>query len=697
MRVALPSFRDRWTCIGGRHTRATHTIAPTGLPTWGFDLGTEEEPVNPTARWPERLEHLAALLRADALAVVSAGSTGPATIFSYRLSTPPEWFAALGEDVFRRAQRGPFVTAVPAGRWIDGAAYAVIASIESWNGEAFLCGLRQDVPFDAIDASAAASAARLLEMSALEGRALAETLRQSASLEERLQVLSEIGDELAHARDAGAILTRAAEEVARRMGAGGVSIMVIEDNELRLMAAVGLPEEIQVGRRQRLDEGIAGWVARTGEKVALRGRIDDERFGGVDPDAIESVVVPLREGTSVLGVLSVKRPREADGFDDRHDLLDAMASDIARALRAMNLMTDLERERADAHAYAEMARAVAEGDVDRALRGALALGHHAVALRDPSGRILGVRAEEGDDDCRESAITASARTHTPGEPSVGFARHGDAYHEEESELAQQAADTLTLLGRAREPAPGTALRVLAVEDHPVMRLGLRTMLEREGFVIAGATATCGEALGLLDDARPDVVLLDLRLPDATGAEAVIRMREAAPILPIIAFSVDRTPALIRAVLRAGANGYVTKDAPIARVVAALHAAAAGLVAMGPEEAIAAAGAAPMETSRSDPIRIDPPRPEPASGEPPPGVTPQESVAAGPDAPHEALTPRELELLRYMAEGYTNKEVARAMVLAEDTVKKAVQTLIAKLGAADRTHAVVVALRNRLID
>jgi DNA-binding NarL/FixJ family response regulator len=193
------------------------------------------------------------------------------------------------------------------------------------------------------------------------------------------------------------------------------------------------------------------------------------------------------------------------------------------------------------------------------------------------------------------------------------------------------------------------------------------------------------------------VLLDLRLPDATGAEAVIRMREASPTLPIIAFSIDRTPALIRAVLRAGANGYVTKDAPIARLVASLHAAAAGLVAMGPEEAVAAAGGAPMDASRAEPIRTDPPRADPPSAEPPAPASTAESLAAGPDAPHEALTPRELELLRYMAEGYTNKEVARAMVLAEDTVKKAVQTLIAKLGAADRTHAVVVALRNRLID
>ena len=80
---------------------------------------------------------------------------------------------------------------------------------------------------------------------------------------------------------------------------------------------------------------------------------------------------------------------------------------------------------------------------------------------------------------------------------------------------------------------------------------------------------------------------------------------------------------------------------------------------------------------------------------PNGGTPNGSADNG--AAHDPLTPREMELLRYMAEGYTNKEIARAMVLAEDTVKKGVQMLIAKLGAADRTHAVVLALRNRLIE
>jgi len=108
--------------------------------------------------------------------------------------------------------------------------------------------------------------------------------------------------------------------------------------------------------------------------------------------------------------------------------------------------------------------------------------------------------------------------------------------------------------------------------------------------------------------------------------------------------------------------------------------------MGPDEAVAAAAGvdpAPANGVERAPL---PEVPAGTNG----GATPST------DTPHEPLTPRELELLRYMAEGYTNKEVARAIVLAEDTVKKAVQTLIAKLGATDRTHAVVLALRSDLI-
>ncbi len=232
--------------------------------------------------------------------------------------------------------------------------------------------------------------------------------------------------------------------------------------------------------------------------------------------------------------------------------------------------------------------------------------------------------------------------------------------------------------RAARPEGERRLRVLAIEDHPVMRLGIRSLLEREGLAVAGITATCSEGLGLLRESAPDVVLVDLRLSDATGTQAIERIRAVAPALPIVALSVERSPALVRAAMRAGANGYLAKDAPSGLVVAALRAAAAGLSALGQSEALALA--------RGDD------EPEETGEE-----VAENGGTAATGAARDPLTPRELELLRYLAEGYTNKEIAKAMVLAEDTVKKGVQTLIAKLGATDRTHAVVLALRNRLID
>ena len=252
-----------------------------------------------------------------------------------------------------------------------------------------------------------------------------------------------------------------------------------------------------------------------------------------------------------------------------------------------------------------------------------------------------------------------------------------------------APDTRTLAPSPDRPVAATRpseeapLRVLAVEDHPVMRAGLETLLERAGFAVVAVSGTCAEAVQRASEEACDVAVLDLGLPDARGIEVVERLRAAVPRLPVVVFSVDRSPDLMRAALRAGANGYVGKDAPAARVVAALRAAAAGLdVAVDLPSLIdlpdtASAGDIPAREAG------------PSGGAPPP---PRSGFQ-----PREPLTARELELLRFLAEGYTNKEIARVMVLAEDTVKKAVQSLIAKLEATDRTHAVGIALRAGLIE
>jgi len=635
--------------------------------------------------------------------VVVATADPPTTVFSHRIDVA-DWNAILGQDAFARAAGGAFALSVPSGRWGEGAAFAVVAPIETWNGPAVLCGLRREMPFDALDVIAATSAAQLLAMMASDGRDLAGAQRQAAELDERLDVLGGIGEGLVDARDASAVLARAAAEVARRMGAGATSIMLVEGDELRLRASVGLPTEVHLGRGQRLGEGIAGWVATSGEKIVLRGRVTDERFHGVDPDARESISVPLRVGDDVLGVLSVKRPQEADGFAGRQTLLDGIAADLSRALQAMNVIAALQRQRENAEGFADVALAVAAGDAHGAARAAAeSFGHHAVALRNASGKVLAVYAQEDDPDCRAAALSASessAGSGDAGATSVGFARHDPAYEPDDAGLAQRTADTLAFLGHAElKRESKRVLRVLAVEDHPVMQLGVRALLEREGLIVVGLTSTCSEAIGLLEDAQPDVVLCDLHLPDADGAEAIARIRGEAPALPIVAFSIDRSPDLIRAVLRAGGNGYVSKDTPASRVIAALHAAVEGLVALGREAASSIATDAIVPHAQTQARPVEPERAEKAATPVPNGVAPDGGTpsGSGEDAPsHDPLTPRELELLRYMAEGYTNKEIARAMVLAEDTVKKGVQMLIAKLGAADRTHAVVLALRNHLI-
>ena len=576
-------------------------------------------------------------------------------------------------------------TAVAAGRWDDQAAFALLTRIDVPEGETLLCALRHGVPFDTVELSTAGAGAELLAMSVGDGRLLTEAKHESAQQVDRVALLERLLTGLEDTRDGSALLARAAEEIAARLGAGGTSIMLVEGDKLRVRASVGLGAPL--GHLQRVDEGIAGWVARRGESVVLRGPIDDARFRGSDPDAGEAVSMPIRSGDEVIGVLNVKRPT-GEGFDDKLEMLEAIAGDVARALVAVNRIDELERDWRAELALEDVLRHAAASDADAAARTtATSFGHHAVAVRAMDGHLLALHAD--DKECREAALEASAKVESApgGGVRVGVARHGRPYEPKEEELAERAADALGLLGHTEaEPASSrrAGIRVLAVEDHPVMRLGVRALLEREGLVIAGISATCAEALDLLRENEPDVVLLDLGLPDAVGAEAVERIREVSSAVPIIAFSVERTPEIIRAVLRAGANGYVSKDSPSSQVVAALQAAVDGLTALGSAEARALSRSAEPEPAAEVPYEME--------------VVETEGTEPGAAAPiREPLTPRELELLRYLAEGYTNKEIARAMVLAEDTVKKGVQTLIAKLGATDRTHAVVLALRRHLIE
>lgn len=563
-------------------------VAPRASGEW------EVRPVNSTARWPERLEHAATLLRAEGAAVVALRGGEFTTLFSYRIDPGVDWSALVGPERLHAAMAGEtaVTAAIAAGRWTDQAAYAVIVAIERDEiGASCLCALRRSVPFDAVEVAGAYAASRLMASSIEDGRRLAVAERAGAA---RLAQRS-VRHELEHTRDAAA-LSRAAALIAASIDANGASIMLIDGAELHLSASVGLPKAM-LGHRQRIGEGIAGYVAQSGEPVELSGAVRDDRFTGTDPDAGSSLSIPLRVADRVIGVLNVKRAAGGEEFDD---LERTLVSDLAD----------------------ELARAVGPGTIS--------------TLEPPTPDPV-----------------------TPARP---------------------------------EPRVET-LRVLAVEDHPVMRIGIRALLEREGMTVVGLSATCAEAVEQARQGLADVALVDLNLPDAEGVDVIERLHDAAPQLPVVAYSIDGSADRVRAAVRAGAIGYLTKGTPAKRVIAALRAAAAGLSALGPEEAAALAEPHDAVTlvqkavARSLPNGFDHPPSAPVVTQAPAPVD---------RSPKDALSARELELLKYLAEGYTNKEIARAMVLAEDTVKKAVQTLIAKLGATDRTHAVVIALRSDLI-
>ncbi|TMC67554.1 MAG: GAF domain-containing protein [Chloroflexi bacterium] len=400
-------------------------------------------------------------------------------MFAHELSPDTKWRVIFDADAVVRALGGTTIgTAVAAGRWDEQAAFALLTRIDLSDGEALLCALRHGVPFDAVELATASSAAELLAMSVGDGRAMAEAKHESEQQNDRVALLEHLLTGLEETRDASSLLARAAEDISNRMGAGGTSIMLVEGNRLRVRASVGIG--VPLGHEQRVDQGIAGWVASRGERVVLRGPVDDDRFRGSDPQAGESVIMPLRAGDEILGVLNVKRPTGDDGFGGKLDVLDAIAGDVARALVAIKRVDDLEREWRSEVALEDVMRHAAASDAEAAARtAASSFGHHAVVVRAGDGTILALHAE--DRECREAALEASAKVEAPPGSGVrvGVARHDRPYEPSEEQLAGRAADALGLLAHAgveSAPTRHAGVRVLAVEDHPVMRLGVRALL-----------------------------------------------------------------------------------------------------------------------------------------------------------------------------------------------------------------------------
>jgi NarL family two-component system response regulator LiaR len=205
--------------------------------------------------------------------------------------------------------------------------------------------------------------------------------------------------------------------------------------------------------------------------------------------------------------------------------------------------------------------------------------------------------------------------------------------------------------------------VLVVDDHEVVREGLRAFLElQDGIEVAGEAADGEEAIAVAERLDPDVVLMDLVMPRLDGLGAMRELRERVPRARVIVLTSFLDDDKLLPALRAGAAGYLLKNAPPPELARAVRAAHAGEALLDPVVA-----ARLVET------------------------------LAGDGDPLDRLTPREREVLELIGRGFPNKRIARRLEVSEKTVKTHVGHVLAKLGVTDRTQAAVVAVRAGLVD
>ncbi|MFF5244781.1 response regulator [Streptosporangium sp. NPDC000095] len=214
------------------------------------------------------------------------------------------------------------------------------------------------------------------------------------------------------------------------------------------------------------------------------------------------------------------------------------------------------------------------------------------------------------------------------------------------------------------------IRVIVVDDQTLVRQGIRSLLDlTDDIEVVGEADDGMAALAAIEEHAPDVVLLDLRMPRHDGIWVLRALRERAdgspPVLVLTTFDND---TLVLDAMRAGACGYLLKDVTLERLTRAIRVLADGGTLISP--------------SITDRLLRAVRRRRPADD----------------DLPAiQRLTEREVEVLRLVAEGYSNREIAQALFLAEGTVKNHVSTMLLKLGARDRTNAVLRALHANLLD
>ena len=216
---------------------------------------------------------------------------------------------------------------------------------------------------------------------------------------------------------------------------------------------------------------------------------------------------------------------------------------------------------------------------------------------------------------------------------------------------------------------GDAIRVVVSDDHPVVRQGLRSFLEAQGFAVVGEAADGEAAVRLVAEVRPDVLLTDLVMPGLDGIEAIRRVRGLGiPVGILVLTSFSGADQVIPAI-RAGADGYLLKDAGPAALTDAIRAVHRGEALLSPE-------AAAVVMSR---------------------VADDTGAHPSPNPDLDRLTPREREVLAGLGRGLTNRQLASELFVSEKTVKTHVSSLLAKLRLADRTQAALFAVRAGVVD
>jgi DNA-binding NarL/FixJ family response regulator len=208
------------------------------------------------------------------------------------------------------------------------------------------------------------------------------------------------------------------------------------------------------------------------------------------------------------------------------------------------------------------------------------------------------------------------------------------------------------------------MRILIVDDHPITRDGLRTALSLTDDVeVVGEAASGEEAIEAVEDSKPDVIFMDVRMPGMNGIQATKVIRERHPETKVILFTVDESRASISEAIQAGVSGYLLKDVGVGELVNAARLAMQGKAVIHPA----------LTQAFIEEVRL---------------------VDRKPEAP---LSPREVEILQQVAYGSTTKEVADALGISFHTVKTHLERIFEKLGANDRAQAVAIAIRQGLVD